>query len=642
MNISTLAKTLGVTISELRDTGTKNGIYGFSGRNTRIPYKSAQDITRIIKPDRLSKLENDDKVYIPASITVSELAEAIGRSSGMVIKNLLMSGVMATLNEKIDYDTASLISQELGVQVFPEEGGMFASDDEAQDLQLIRTIEYEGNAADRTMVARPPVVTVMGHVDHGKTTLLDKIRKTDVASGEAGAITQHISSYQITYKEKKITFIDTPGHEAFTAMRARGSQLADIIILVVSAVEGVKPQTVEVIERAKLSQTAVIVAMNKTDLPGADLEKTMSEVAKFGLTPEEWGGETPFIPISAKTGEHIDRLLDVILLHAEIAELKGEVDCQGQAVVIESNLDRQLGVKSTVLVVKDTIKVGDNIHCAGYSTKIRRLEDTNGVEIKEAELGRPVMLIGLPQVVDIGEPIVVYKNAKEAQLAANQETLLRSQKRVSGSAKAVQSDADTINIVLVADVSGSLEALKESIIKLPQEQVKVAIKREVVGQVSETDVEFAITAEATILAFHTDVSRPAEKILKKSEVKLVKSSIIYELLAWVEEAILSQTKRETRIDILGKAEVLALFKADKPTVQIMGGEVKEGKILMGKQLQVVREGEVIGRVDIQELQKNKAPAKEINISQQFGISVTGRTKVKKGDILESIDEVVIS
>ena len=639
MNISTLAKTLGVTISELRDTGTKNSIYGFSGRNTRIPYKSAVEITKILRPERAEKLENDDKIYIPASIAVSDFAEAIGKPAGMVVKNLLLSGIMATLNEKIDYDTASLIAEELGVEVYPEESEMFKVEG-GDEMQLIRTVEYDTAEEDKVMVTRPPVVTVMGHVDHGKTTLLDSIRKTNVAGGEAGAITQHISSYQINYNEKKITFVDTPGHEAFTAMRARGTQLADMIILMVSAVEGPKPQTVEVIERAKLSQTPVIVAMNKIDLPNADIERTMADIAQFGLTPEEWGGDTPFIPLSAKTGENVTRLLDVILLHAEIAELKGEVECQGQGVVIESYLDRQLGVKSTVLVVKDKLKVGDNIHCGSFATKIRKLESTDGVELKEAELGKPVVVIGLPEVVDIGEPLIAHKNAKEAQIAANQEQLQRAQKRIS-KFSTQPTESDTINVVLAADVAGSLEALKESIIKLPQEKVKVAIKRETVGQVTESDVEFAVTSESAILAFHTDIHSNAEKMLRKLDVTVISSPIIYELLNWVEESILSHTKHEIKTVVLGEAEVLALFKADKPTIQILGGEVKTGKIKIGKSLQVVRDGEVLGKLEIQELQRDKAESKEINISQQFGVSVTGRVKVKKGDLIQCIDEIVV-
>jgi small GTP-binding protein len=326
MNISTLAKILGVSINELRETGQKSGVYGFSGRNTRISYQSAVDITKVLKPDKLAKLSNDDKIYLPQSVKVADLAETIGKSTGLVVKTLLMNGVMATINEQIDYDTASLISAELGVEVFPEDPNFFTSDSDTE-TNLIKTIEYSNVAGiDKQYTNRPPVVTIMGHVDHGKTTLLDYIRKSNIVAGEAGAITQHISSYKINYQGKNITFVDTPGHEAFTAMRARGSQLADFVILVVSAVEGPKPQTIEVIERAKMAKTTVIVVLNKIDLPQSDPEKVKTEISQFGLVPEEWGGQTPFIEISAKTGKNVDKLLDAILLFAEVADLKGQIE----------------------------------------------------------------------------------------------------------------------------------------------------------------------------------------------------------------------------------------------------------------------------------------------------------------------------
>jgi translation initiation factor IF-2 len=641
MNISTLAKTLGVSLKELRDIGQKNSIYGFSGRNTRIPYNSALEITKILKPEKLSRLKNDDKIYLPATISVADLAETIGKPSGLVVKNLLMSGVMVTLNEKIDYDTASLISEELGVEVHPEEGGDF--DQESQEnTQMVRTVEYAGPDSEKVLVDRNPVITIMGHVDHGKTTLLDYIRQSNVVSSEAGSITQHISSYKINYQGKDITFVDTPGHEAFTAMRARGSQLADFVILVVSAVEGPKPQTVEVVERSKMSKVPVIVAINKVDLPEADPERVKVELTKFGLTPEEWGGETPFVPISAKTGEGIDKLLETILTYAEVAELKGEVDCPGQGIIIESHRDRSLGVVATMLIVKDKVKVGDIIRGAEYVGKVRKLISTTGKEISEASIGDPVILIGLPEILDIGEPVITYKNNKEAQKDAAEEAQKRAAKVVRVQNSTTSGDGSYINLVLRADVNGSLEALKESIIKIPQDKVKVVIKSEGVGEVNESDIEFAQTAQATILAFHTEVSSKAENILKKTEVNIVQSKIIYELLEWLESEILKNTKRETKVVPLGKAEVLATFSSDKPNLQIIGGEVKEGKIINNKQVFVHRDGVNLGKLEINELQRNKDQVNEVFISQQFGLSLQGgKLKIKKGDILECFDEVVI-
>lgn len=642
MNISTLAKILGVSISDLRDTANENNIRGFYGRNTRIPYNSAMEVTKVLRPDKAKNLKNDDKVYLPATLTVAELAEAIGKQPGIVVKSLIMSGVMATLNETIDFDTASLISAELGVEIFPE-GGAFDEDDtkiqSAPDVNHFNAAETdtEGKVVDRI-----PVVTVMGHVDHGKTTLLDTIRKSNVAGGEAGAITQHISSYQIDYKDKKVTFVDTPGHEAFTAMRARGSQLADFIILVVAATEGPKPQTVEVIERAKLAKTPVIVAINKIDLPAADIEKTKTDVSAFGLVPEEWGGDTPYIPISAKNNENLDKLLDTIMLHAEIAELKGTVDALGKAVVVECHKDTKLGVVTTILVTRDSIRMGDVISCGVLTGKVKRLENSEGKMVGKAELASPALLLGLSDVVNVGEEIVVHKNKKEAEVVATAERHKRSTRKVVTSHKEERKIEDQINLVLKADVQGSLEALKESILKIPQDKVKITIKQEAVGSVNTNDIEFAKTSSSTILAFHTTIDKKVEADVRNKVVNVVQSDIIYEILNWLEEEILANTEHEIKTTVLGSAEVLAVFKSDKASIQVFGGEVKRGKVLDNKPLRLMRDGEEVGKLEIVELQKDRSPAKEINISQQFGVSVSGKGKVEVGDIVESIDEQVVA
>jgi translation initiation factor IF-2 len=640
MNISTLAKILGVSISDLRQTAQQNSVQGFHGRNTRIPYNSAMEITKIIRPDKAENLENDDKIYLPATLTVAELSEAIGRQPGVVVRSLIMNGVMATLNETIDYDTAELISEELRVQVFPESGEY---DDNSSPLQQPSEINHFSNdATTGKLINRSPVVTVMGHVDHGKTTLLDTIRKSNVVSTEAGAITQHISSYQITHNNSKITFVDTPGHEAFTAMRARGSQLADIIILVVAATEGPKPQTIEVIERAKISKTPVIVAINKIDLPTADIEKTKMDISNFGLVPEEWGGNVPYIPISAKNNENINTLLDTILLHAEMAELKGVVETQPSGVVIECHKDTKFGVVSTVLVTRDCLRMGDIISCGTVTGKIKRLEDSNGKMIGKAELTSPVLLLGLPEIVNIGEEILVHKNQKEATEIVTAEQHKRSTKKTLTSKKDDRKTDGAINLVLKADVQGSLEALKESILKIPQEKVKVIIKSESVGEVNMNDVEFAQTSSSTILAFHTNIHKTVQDAIRNGVVKLQQSDIIYELLNWLEEEILANTNKVIKVVSLGQAEVLAVFKSDKPNIQVFGGEVKSGKIFDNKQLRLIRENTEIARYDVDELQRDKVKSKEINISQQFGISVIGKAKIEVGDIVECFEEVVVS
>jgi translation initiation factor IF-2 len=657
MNISTLAKILGVSINELRSTGEKNKIYGFKGRNTRIPYNSALEITKIVKPEKLAKLKNDDKIYLPQAMTVAEFAETIDRPANQVVKTMLLSGIMATLNEKIDFDTASLLAAEMRIEVFPESDELIAKDTSSDNMALMQTVEYD--TENKEFVRRPPVITVMGHVDHGKTTLLDTIRKSNVVAGEAGAITQHISSYAIEYKTEnsnlakadlakskngsfKITFVDTPGHEAFAAMRARGSQLADFIILMVSAVEGPKPQTVEVIERAKLSKTPVIVAINKIDLPEADVDRAKAEIAAFGLTPEEWGGTTPFIPISAKTGQNLNQLIDTVLQHAELAELQGEVNCPGQAVVIESHLDRTKGVETTVLVVKESIAVGQVMRCGVNVSKIKRIESTTGKIIQSAELGDPVVVYGLPEVVNIGEPIIIYKNQKQAQTDADIENLKRmSTKKIVQVDNSKSSKESQINVILKADVLGSLEAVKESILKIPQEKVKIIIKSESVGELNENDIEFANITGSTILAFHTKYNSNIEQAIEKSKVSVVSSDIIYELLNWVEEEIVKNTKYEVKVTVVGRAEILALFRSEDVKVQVCGGQVVEGKIMANKPIRVWRGEKEIGRLEVEQLQNNKVKTTDVKAGLQFGISLTGKTKVLKGDFIESIDEIVL-
>jgi translation initiation factor IF-2 len=397
---------------------------------------------------------------------------------------------------------------------------------------------------------------------------------------------------------------------------------------------------VEVIERAKMSKTPVIVALNKIDLPNADQEKAKAEVAKFGLVPEEWGGDTQFIPVSAKNNVNLDKLLEAILLMAEMAELKGQVDEPGQAVVVESHMDQHIGIVATVLVTRHKIAVGDSFACGEVTGKIRSIRSSEDKSIQQAQICEPVLITGLSGIVNTGDQLTVYTTQKEAQNAADMEKAKKAHKRTYIYQQ--ESSTGDLNVILKADVAGSLEALKESILKIPQENAKIKIIGESVGRVTESDVEFAQTTGSTILAFHTDILPKAAEALSKQQVNLIQSAIIYEILEWVEEQMLKSIKHETRIEVLGKAEVLAIFKGDKPGVQVFGGEVKWGKLLDNKEFRVIRENEEVGRVEIVELQRNKVKSKEINIAQQFGASVKGKVKIEKGDFVECIDEVVIS
>jgi translation initiation factor IF-2 len=659
MNISTLAKLLGTSINDLREIGSKNSIYGFYGRNTRIPYNSAVEITKLIRPEKLNNLKNDDKIYLPQIISVAEFSETIGKPVSLVIKNLMLSGVIATMNEKIDYDTASIIASDLGVEVFPEENVESSNNSLNLNSQMINLVIYDDevnkNAVD---IIRPPIITVMGHVDHGKTTLLDTIRKSNVVDGEAGSITQHISSYQIGFKVndqqlKKLnlpidqegnylmTFIDTPGHEAFTAMRARGSQLADYIILMVSSVEGPKPQTVEVIERAKLGKIPLIVALNKIDLPDSDPERVKNELTQYGLIPEEWGGDTPFISISAKSGLNIDKLLETILVYSDLNELKGQINVPGQAVIIENHLDPRLGVVGIVLVVKDKIKVGDIIRIGENVSKIRKIETTDGKSVAEAFLGQPAVVHGLSTLVNIGDTMIVYPSVKLATNDANTEKIKKQQNKKTITILSDTASQNQINLVLKADVAGSLEALKETILKIPQDKIKIIIKSEGVGAINQNDIDFAQTSSSTILSFHNEIPPKLVLEIEKKKVNLVESDIIYEIVEWVEEEILKSVKPETKQIDLGKAKVLATFKSEKSGIQVCGGECIDGKILSSKSIKIIRGSELLGEAEIVELQRNKVKSETVNISQQFGISLRTKIKIQKDDLLVSFDEVLV-
>ncbi len=651
MNISTLAKVLGISINELQEVGQKNKIPGFNNRNTRVSYNSAVDITKVLRPDKVNILKNDDKIYLPASLTVSEFSETIQKPVGLIVKTLMMNGIMATINEKIDYDTATLIAEELNVEVHPESEEL-ANMSSSEDMSLTKTFEISETVGN--YVPRPPVVTVMGHVDHGKTTLLDTIRQTNVVAGEAGAITQHISSYQIEYDTKsvtntkalvrgkkgfKITFVDTPGHEAFTSMRARGTQLADIIILMVSAVEGPKPQTVEVIERAKMTKTPVIVAINKIDLPNADVDKVKQEVAAFGIVPEEWGGDSPFIEISAKNNINIDKLLNQILLFAELSEFKGPVGVGSEAVVLESVMDSKAGAQATILILKDELKVGDIVSCDGMQGKIKRILDSENKSVMKGTIAEPITIYGLPNLPKIGSLLKYHPSVKDVNNYLVAQSLKQAKKKVIMHHK--DSNDETLNIIIKTDVAGSLEALKEAVLKIPTEKSQIIIKQESVGQINESDVDYAATTNSTILAFHTSTTPSALAALKANKVDLIESDIIYELLEWVEEQLLKRIKHEIRVDVLGQAKILALFKAPKPSIQVFGGEVINGKMISGKSFRILRDDQEAGRIDVTELQKNKSATNEVNISQQFGVSATGKLKVQVGDILECINEIVI-
>ncbi len=474
---------------------------------------------------------------------------------------------------------------------------------------------------------RPPVVVVMGHVDHGKTTLLDYIRRTNVASKESGGITQHIGAYEINYYGKRITFLDTPGHEAFSKMRSRGAHVADIAILVVAADEGVKPQTKEAISHIKEAGIPMIVAINKMDRPGADPQKVKQELANLGVLVEGWGGDVPVATISAKTGQGVDTLLDLLLLVAEMEELRADPNKSAEGVVIESQIDRKKGAVATLLVQNGSLKKGDSVLAGQTFAKIKLLENFEGKPIDQAPPSTPVRVLGWEKLPEVGERFRVGEESELRAIREEIETLKTQQ---------VQERGDIL-LIVKADVSGSLEALSDSIMGLPHEGVKLAIISSGVGDISESDIKLAYAAKAIIVAFRVKISREAELLLKNYSVRIISSDVIYDLIDLIQKEILKIQEEKDRMATKAKLEVLALFSR-KENRQIIGGKVIEGTLKKRMQMTIFRRGEKIGRLKIINLQKDRRDVEEVETGFECGLLVESIIPIAKGDILEEIKE----
>ncbi len=570
-------------------------------------------------------------VKLGESITVKELAGKLSREVGEVIKKLMMLGIMATINQDLDFDTASLLSTEFGVEVLelpPEE-------------DPTEIAEIEDNPA--SLVVRPPVVTVMGHVDHGKTSLLDSIRQTSVTAQEAGGITQHIGAYKVTCNGKKIVFLDTPGHEAFTAMRARGAQVTDIAILVVAADDGVMPQTIEAINHAKSANVPIIVAINKIDRPGSNPDRVKQQLSDHGLVPEDWGGETIMVPVSAQKKLGINDLLEMIVLVAEMQEIKANPHRLAMGTIIEAKLDKGRGPVATVLVQKGTLHIGDTIIAGIAYGKVRAMINDRGEKVKKAGPSTPVEVLGLADVPEAGDVLLavdekIARAVAEKRIAKRRtDELMQSQKvSLDDLFKQIQDgNIKDLNIVIKADVQGSVEALRQSLLALNtgNEEVRVNIVHAGVGTINESDVMLASAANALIIGFNVRPDANSRKAATAEKVDIRMYRIIYEALNDVEAAMtgmLAPTFKET---IQGRVEIRQIFTISK--VIIAGAYVLEGEILNSSQVRVIRDGIVLHEGPLESLRRFKDDVKKVAAGYECGVTVDNFRDLKEGDILEA-------
>ena len=579
----------------------------------------------------------DVDVIYRDGMTVSELASGLGIGAGEIIKKLMSLGMMMTINQAIEYDVAEIIASDYNKKLRREET---TSETDFENLELVDD--------ENELVSIPPVVTIMGHVDHGKTTLLDTIRKTDVALGEAGGITQAIGAYQIDYNGNKITFIDTPGHAAFTEMRARGASVTDIVIIIVAADDGVMPQTKEAIDHAKAAKVPIIVAVNKMDKPGANPDKVMTEMAEAGIMPEEWGGDVMFVNISAKTGMGINDLLERILLISEVQELKANPNRYASGTVLESKFDKKSGITTSLLIQNGTLRLGDAIVVGNYAGKVRTLKNDKNESLVEAKPSEPVTITGLTESPSAGDKFMVFENDKKAKTIAN-ERKLKAQNANTKVSQAVSLDdlfnkieagAKEINIILKADVRGSEEAVKNSLMKLDVEGIRINVIRSGIGSVSESDIVLAAASDAIIIGFNI---RPDNKIMdyaKERNVDIRLYNIIYKLVEEIEQAMRGKLEPIYEEKVLGQAEVRKLFKFSKVGT-IAGSMVINGIIKRDSKARVIRDGIIVYDGAINTIAREKDQVKEVKSGIECGITIENFNDIKEKDIIEAYEIVEI-
>ncbi len=576
--------------------------------------------------------ETIDKIIYNGSLTVGELAKMLGKESSEIIKKLMSLGIMATINQEIELEAIQLVAEEYGVVVEEkitideDQFELFDDEDKEEDLKV-----------------RPPAVSIMGHVDHGKTTLLDAIRNSKITAGEAGGITQHIGAYQVDVNGKKITFLDTPGHAAFTSMRARGAQVTDITILVVAADDGVMPQTIEAINHAKAANLPIIVAVNKVDKENANSERVKQELTEHGLVPEDWGGDTIFVSISAIKNEGLDDLLDMILLVAEVHEYKANPNRLAKGIIIESQLDKGKGPIATVLVQNGTLHVGDPIVAGNTYGKIRAMVNDKGRRIKEAVPSTPVEITGLNEVPNAGDPFMVVKEERKARVIGEKRAIKQRQSELNTTSRVTLDDLykqiqegeiKDLNVIIKGDVQGSVEALQGSLEKIDIEGVRVKIIHKGVGAITETDVTLASASNAIIIGFNVRPEPQAKTSADREKVDVRLHRIIYNVIDEIKAALQGMLDPVYEENIKGRAEIRQIFRASNIGT-IAGCYVVEGKIIRNGSARVIRDGIVIFEGDIDTLKRFKDDAKEVAQGYECGITLENFNDVKEGDIIES-------
>ncbi len=579
-------------------------------------------------------------ISIPPQIVVKDLAELLQATPNEIIRGLIKHGIFASINQVVDYDKAALVAQELGFE--PTQSIFTATPAVQSEKGLSANEAMMASRHEDNMVVIPPVVTIMGHVDHGKTSLLDMIRKTHVAAGEAGGITQHIGAYQVEVDGKKITFIDTPGHEAFTAMRARGAQVTHIAIIVVAADDGVMPQTREAIDHAQAARVPIIIALNKIDKVGANPDHVKQQLAEIGIIIEEYGGDVVSVPVSARKGTGINDLLEMILLVAEVQDIKANPNRPASGVIIEARLEKNTGPMATVLIQQGTLKMGDNIVVGSLSGKIRAMFNDRGKRIQKAPPSTPVSILGLPEVPHAGDRLEVVADERTAKQKASKV----AEQRRTDSMPLGQVSLDTLymqmqegkvkelNIVLKSDVQGTSEAIKNALTKVGEENIKVRLIREGIGNVSETDVHLAAASGAIIIAFNVNTDGAALRLAQKEGVDIRNYNVIYKLTDDIQAALTGMLEPTFREVIEGHAEVLQTFKAGKSTV-IAGCRITDGKITRSAQARVLRKDVKIHDGKIASLRRGKDDVREVASGYECGIVLEDFTEFEVGDIIEA-------
>lgn len=617
MNKRSLQRQQGASVEDFDD---ERGVY----RKVRTK-KAAKQAVQTVKIDHA--------VVTTDNIPIKVLSEKLGVTAVEITKRLFKDGIVTTVNGSIDYETAFMIAADLGIELEykPEK----TAEEKLSEKQADTVEEIE------SLVPRAPVVTVMGHVDHGKTSLLDYIRKTNVTEGEAGGITQHIGAYSVSVGDKKITFLDTPGHEAFTAMRARGAQVTDIVILVVAADDGIMPQTVEAINHAKAADVSIIVAVNKMDKQGADINKVKQDLTNYGLLPEEWGGDTIVCPVSAKTGEGIDNLLENVLLVAEMKELLANPNREARGTIIEAKLDKGMGPVASVLVQNGTLHTGDNIISGMVTGRVRAMIDDRGKQVKSAGPSTAVSVLGFEEVPNAGDSIYavsqeLMKQVIEERKRKESEARVAQVSKISLDevfGKIAEGNMKTLNLIIKGDVQGSVEAVKQSVVKLSNDEVQVKVIHSGAGAVNESDVMLADSSNAIILAFNVRPDAKAKALAERSKVDIRTYRIIYDLLDDVEGALKGMIAPKYQEVYMGKCEVRQVFKITG-VGNVAGCYVTDGKIVRGGKLRIYRDDVLVVEGNVQQLKRFKDDVKEVSCGFECGCSIEGFKDIRIGDIIE--------